>query len=132
MKLKSKTENNNIDTTPKTLNDYKKRKENLMDNITHIMLITYSFDSDYIAVPCTSKQEAINQLHKYLNKEVETVIHESEYEPIVREHLDTLVELIYTEDEGYVDSNTDITTYRIIEIGNGYNPNAKFTYTKKS
>ena len=82
----------------------------------YIMLITYSFDSDYVAVRCETEKEAIDKLNEYLNEEIETVEEESEYTPIVREHMDTLKELIYEEDEAYIDSNTDIAEYRVIEV----------------
>ena len=87
-----------------------------------IMLITYSFDSDYIAVPCETEEEAIEWLNVYLKREVQTVIDENEYKPVVREYMDTLKELVYEEDENFIDSDADIAEYRVIEIGNGFRP----------
>jgi len=81
-----------------------------------VMLITYSFDSDYVAVKCETEKEAIDKLNEYLDEEIKTVKEESEYTPIVIEHMDTLKELIYEEDEGYIDSGTDIAEYRVIEV----------------
>lgn len=85
----------------------------------YIMLITYSWDSDYVAVPCETENEAITWLNKYLDDEIEVIKTESEYEPKVVRHDEDLVELLYTEDN-YVDSDTDVATYRVIEIGHGY------------
>lgn len=82
----------------------------------YIMLITYSFDTDYIVVRCETEKEAINKLNEYLNEEIEVVKDESEYTPIVREHMDTLKELIYEEAEEYIDSDSDIAEYRVIEV----------------
>jgi hypothetical protein len=81
-----------------------------------VMLITYSFDSDYVAVKCETEKEAIDKLNEYLDEEIKTVEEESEYTPVVREHMDTLKELIYEEDEAYIDSDTDIAEYRVIEV----------------
>lgn len=81
-----------------------------------VMLITYSFDSDYVAVKCETEKEAIDKLNEYLDEEIKTVEKESEYTPVVREHMDTLKELIYEEDEACIDSDTDIAEYRVIEV----------------
>ena len=90
--------------------------------VKYIMLITYSFDSEYVAIPCETEDEAINWLNTYLKREVQTVIDESEYEPIVRDITETEKELIYEEDEVYVNSDSDIATYKVIEIGNNFYP----------
>lgn len=38
-----------------------------------LMLVTYSFNQDYIAVPCESEYEAQERIKKYINKEFEKV-----------------------------------------------------------
>lgn len=38
-----------------------------------LMLVTYSFNQDYIAVPCESEYEAQECIKKYINKEFEKV-----------------------------------------------------------
>lgn len=86
----------------------------------YIMLITYSWDSDYIAVPCNDDIEAMEWLNRYLDEEVKTIREENEYEPTIIRHNDELVELMYDE-ELAIDSNTDVATYRVIEISNGFN-----------
>lgn len=82
----------------------------------YVMLITYSFDADYVAVRCETEKEAIDKLNEYLNEEIEIIKNESEYTPIVMEHMDTLKELIYEEAEEYIDSSSDIAEYRVIEV----------------
>ena len=86
----------------------------------YVMLITYSWDSDYVAVPCETEREAIDWLTKYLDDELGVIRDENEYEPIVKRYSDGLVDLMYEEDEIFVDSATDIATYRVIEIGYGF------------
>ena len=86
----------------------------------YTMLITYSFDSDYVAIPCETEAEAKEWLEKYLKEEILTVINESEYEPFVRRHSDTEVELVYETDEIYVTAETGIASYRIIKQGHGF------------
>lgn len=96
----------------------------------YLLLITYSWDSDYVAIPCETEAEAIEWLEKYLTEEIATVLNESEYEPILRKHSDTEAELVYEEAEEAVNSNTDVATYKVIEIGHGFN-NPRFVYTGK-
>lgn len=81
----------------------------------YVMLITYSWDECYVAIRFETEDEAIKCLNEYLNEEITTIQTESEYEPVVRKHSDVLVELIYDE-ESYIDSNTDVAIYRVIEI----------------
>jgi predicted RNase H-like HicB family nuclease len=83
----------------------------------YIMLITYSFDGDYVSVPCETEEEAIQKMNEYLKEEVETVIKESEYIPIVKRYDDSLeAELFYIDNEMYIDTNTDIGRYKVIKI----------------
>ena len=79
---------------------------------THIMLITYSFDSDYVSIPCSSEKEAIERLHEWLNEEIRITEKENEYTPEMREYSDVEVELVYSGD--------DVATYRVIEIDHWY------------
>ena len=96
--------------------------------MSYLMLITYSFDSNYVAIPCSTESDSRAVLEKYLKEEILTVINESEYEPIVRRYDDVnIVELIYESDETLIDNATDIATYRIIELEHG-DKNPKFTY----
>lgn len=77
------------------------------------MLITYSFDLDYVAIPCDTEQEAIKILNKYLKEEIKTVEDECEYTPSIIHHDNTDIELLY---DGY---SSDVATYKVIEIGHG-------------
>jgi hypothetical protein len=88
----------------------------------YIMLITYSFDSDYVAVPCKTEAEAIDWMNTYINHEIQTVTSQDGYAPIVREHSETENELIYERDEAYIDSDSSWASYKVIEIGNGFRP----------
>lgn len=38
-----------------------------------LMLVTYSFNQDYIAVPCESEYEAQECIKKYIDEEIEKV-----------------------------------------------------------
>ena len=91
---------------------YVAKQKGRNDMMTHIMLITYSFDSDYVSIPCPSEEEAIKLLHEYLNEEVNITENECEYTPIIREYSDDEIELIYSGD--------DVATYRVVEIDHGY------------
>ena len=86
----------------------------------YIMLITYSFDTDYVAKPCATEEEAIAELNKYLDKEVETVKTECEYMPIIIRYGESEVKLVYTDDKWeYANEDIDTATYKVIEIGHG-------------
>ena len=77
------------------------------------MLIEYSFDLDYVAVPCSSEREAIKIRDEYIYKEIEEERNTIGYTPIVRRYEDDLtVDLVYSHD--------DVATYRVIEIGHNY------------
>ena len=79
----------------------------------YIMLITYNWDVNYVSKSFYSEEEAIDFMNKLLEEEVELVKKENEYEPKVVRHFDNYVELIYDEEQ-YVDSSSDIATYRVI------------------
>jgi hypothetical protein len=83
------------------------------------MLITYSFDTDYVAKPCATREEAIAELNKYLEKEVETIEVECEYTPIVVRHNEEEVMLVYTNDKWWrlLEEKPDTAIYKVIEIG---------------
>ena len=85
----------------------------------YIMLITYSFDSDYITIPCDTEEEAVGKLNKYLEEEVEIIKNEHDYEPIVKRHGETDIELIYTDDET-VEDFADTAYYRVVETNHNY------------
>ena len=88
--------------------------------MNYLMLITYSFDTDYIAKPCATEDEAIAELNKYLDKEIATVKKECEYDPIVERYGETEIELIYTDNIwNYAEGEADTATYKVIEIGHG-------------
>ncbi len=96
----------------------------------YIMLITYSFDTDYIAIPCNTEEEAKEWLEKYLHEEILTIKNENEYEPIVKRNTDNDVELIYEEEGDLISDSSDRSYYKIIKPGNGFNKNTKFYYTE--
>ena len=90
------------------------------------MLITYSFDTDYVCVPCETEEEANRVLQKYLRDEIRIVKEEQGYTPQVVAFDETEVVLSYTKKEtfGKVDENNyvehDFATYKVIEIGHNY------------
>ncbi len=94
----------------------------------YLMLITYSFDTEYVAVPCDTEEEAIKVLNKYLDEEIRTVIEESDYAPTVREFDETEKELSYESEAELINMsakellNVDKATYKVIEIGHGVLP----------
>ena len=96
------------------------------NGIGYVVLITYNFDSDYVAVPCTSIEEAKKILHKLLEDEIETVKTECEYTPIVNRYPEwdgEFAELIY-EEEMALGSDAflmNVATYRVIDLN--HNPN---------
>lgn len=84
----------------------------------YIMVITYSWDTAYVAVPCNTYEDAVETLNSYLKEEIETIKEECEYEPIVWERTVDLKELVYEESDLYIDSKTDVAEYRVIEVSN--------------
>lgn len=39
----------------------------------YIVVITYNFDTDFVAVKCKTYEEAVEKLNELLNEEIETV-----------------------------------------------------------
>lgn len=92
----------------------------------YVMLITYSFDTEYIAIPTETEAEAIDTLHMYLNDEVEYVKIADEYNPVVIKMSETEIVLVYFNQEfesepisadNYYEH--DHSVYKVIEIGHG-------------
>ena len=86
-----------------------------------IMLIAYSFDTDYVSVPCKTEEEALCVLHKYMQDEIKITQKEREYTPQVIKMSDTEYYLSYADAEycGIVDagnySDHDYAVYKVIE-----------------
>lgn len=86
-----------------------------------IMLITYSFDTDYVSVPCKTEEEALCVLHKYMQDEIKVTQEERGYTPQVIKMSDTEYYLSYADAEccGMVDagnySDHDYAVYKVIE-----------------
>ncbi|MCR4653821.1 MAG: hypothetical protein K5744_09045 [Eubacterium sp.] len=95
----------------------------------YLMLVTFSFDSDYIAVPCKTVTQAIDWMNAHIEREVSLTLSKDGYEPIVREIHEWAKELIYEESEECVDSKSDIINYTVIEIGRCYDPEL-YTFSK--
>ena len=86
----------------------------------YLMLITYSFDTDYVAKPCATEGEAIAELNKYLDEEIKIIKKESGYDPIVERYSEQEVKLVYTDNVwDYDEGEVDTATYKVIEIGHG-------------
>ena len=49
-----------------------------------LMLVTYSFNQNYIAVPCESEYEAQEFIKKYIDEEIEKVKKEYHYTPLTK------------------------------------------------
>ena len=88
-----------------------------------IMLITYSFDTDYVCVPCETEEEAVRVMQKYLDNEIGIVREEQGYAPQVIKTGETEIVLSYADERYYgkVDagsySDHDYAVYKVIEIG---------------
>ena len=61
----------------------------------YIVVITYNFDTDFVAVKCKTYEEAVEKLNELLNEEIETVKRENEYTPSVLRFTDDDVTLVY-------------------------------------
>lgn len=61
----------------------------------YIVVITYNFDTDFIAIKCKTYEEAVEKLNELLNEEIETVKRENEYAPSVLRFTDDDVTLVY-------------------------------------
>ena len=87
----------------------------------YIFNITYSFDGGYIAKKCDTYDEALAMLNDYLEKEIQEVVVEGEYNPSVLKWSEDDVTLVYA--EGYSKNETslnytaeDCAYYRIFEV----------------
>lgn len=94
-------------------------------NVNFILLITYSFNTDYISVPCETEEEAFNWMDRLTKEEIGKVKREEGYTPQLLETDDDEKILVYHEAfdacdylEDYYDY--DYVTYRIIEINHGF------------
>ena len=93
----------------------------------YILTITYNFDADYIAKFFDTEYEAVEEMNRILDEEVEVIKRESEYEPsVIRWNFDDIT-LIYAEDwnmDNIQNGNTkdfsylmeDCATYRVFEV----------------
>lgn len=61
----------------------------------YIVVITYNFDTDFVAIKCKTYEEAVEKLNELLNEEIEIVKRESEYTPSVLRFTDDDVTLVY-------------------------------------
>ena len=90
----------------------------------YIVVITYNFDTDFVAVKCKTYEEAVEKLNELLNEEIETVKRENEYTPSVLRFTDDDVILVY--ESGYTLDLKNVSTrehllqdcafYKIIEV----------------
>lgn len=91
--------------------------------LNFMMLITYSLDTDYVCVPCETKEEAVRVMQKYLDDEIGIVREKQGYTPQVIKTGETETILSYADEECYgrVDagnySDHDYAVYKVIEIG---------------
>lgn len=97
------------------------------NNPTHIMLIIYSFDTDYVSVPCDSFEEGLLLIDKYIAEEKHIVETESEYHPTILEMTTGEKIFSYTDSE-YYDIRPDnyyehdYAMYKVIEINHNTPP----------
>lgn len=82
-----------------------------------LMLVTYSFNQEYIAVPCDNENEAKECIKKYINDEIERVKEELHYTPITYSETDDNVTLLYTSENINLDTNT--MECRVVVPGHG-------------
>ena len=82
----------------------------------YIALITNNFDSDYVAKPFATEEEAIAYLRKDAEEEIKITEYERGYKPVIKEYSDIEFELLYSDTE-YYDTYVDKIFYRVIEIG---------------
>lgn len=90
----------------------------------YIVVITYNFDTDFVAVKCKTYEEAVEKLNELLNEEIETVKRENEYTPSVLRFTDDDVILVY--ESGYTLDSKNVSTrehllqdcafYKVIEV----------------
>lgn len=84
-----------------------------------LMLVTYSFNQNYIAVPCESECEAQECIKKYIDEEIEKVKKEYHYTPLTYSETDDNVTLFYTSRNINLDTNT--MECRVVVPGHGVN-----------
>ncbi len=84
-----------------------------------LMLVTYSFNQNYIAVPCESEYEAQACIKKYIDEEIEKVKKEYHYTPLTYSETDDNVTLFYTSRNINLDTNT--MECRVVIPGHGVN-----------
>lgn len=90
----------------------------------YIVVITYNFDTDFVAVKCKTYEEAVEKLNELLNEEIEIVKRECEYTPSILRFTDDDVTLVY--ESGYTLDLKNVSTreyflqdcgfYKIIEV----------------
>ena len=90
----------------------------------YIVVITYNFDTDFVAIKCKTYEEAVEKLNELLNEEIETVKRENEYTPSVLRFADDDVILVY--ESGYTLDLKNVSTreyllqdcalYKVIEV----------------
>lgn len=91
----------------------------------YMMLITHSWDSDYIAVPCMNEDDAIIWRERYLTEEQHTIRAEQKYDPYVITIDDTEKILVYTKDFNPKEMDYhdyDFAIYKIVQAGHGHHP----------
>lgn len=90
----------------------------------YIVVITYNFDTDFVAIKCKTYEEAVEKLNELLNEEIEIVKRENEYTPSVLRFADDDVILVY--ESGYTLDLKNVSTreyllqdcalYKVIEV----------------
>ena len=97
-------------------------------NTNFIMLITYSFDTDYVSIPCEKEEEAYHWMDKLLREEIEIVEKEKEYTPKVLE-IDEAEKILVYYDDDYTHYDDyyehDYAMYKIIEVNHCYGIDGK-------
>lgn len=86
-------------------------------NMKCLMLVTYSFNQEYIAVPCDSEDEAKECIKKHISDEIKRVEEELHYTPITYSETDDNVTLLYTSENINLDTNT--MECRVVVPGHG-------------
>ena len=87
--------------------------------MNYIMLILYSWDTDYISKPFATEKEAIQEMNRYLNEEIKIIRKENNYKPIVKRNDDTEIILLYTDDKCQI--YADKAIYKVIETSQYFN-----------
>ena len=90
----------------------------------YIVVITYNFDTDFVAIKCKTYEEAVEKLNELLNEEIEIVKRENEHTPSVLRFADDDVILVY--ESGYTLDLKNVSTreyllqdcalYKVIEV----------------